>query len=179
METTTALAFVISEADVSKKIDEIRSQYDRAFKRWPPHVNFIFPFTHIDNFDHIESLLRTAFNEGKLEPFDVFFNSIGFFSQGKGNVTLHLKPDQRSEVRLGKIFELIKEALPNIKIKNKDFHPHLTIGQCHKNDLPDRLNELTKWLNEGFVVRFESISFLHRSPETDDRMEIRKQLKLT
>ena len=41
--THTALAFVLPTA-VQAQVQSIRKVYDKAYTRWPPHINFFFPF---------------------------------------------------------------------------------------------------------------------------------------
>ena len=47
MHTSTALTFVLPD-EVHDKINEIRSVSDKAYPRWMPHINFIFPFVPPD-----------------------------------------------------------------------------------------------------------------------------------
>jgi|GEM_PF-4369319 len=171
MDTSTALAFVIP-LEFHDKINEIRSKNDKAFQRWMPHINFIFPFVPLSEFDTIGSRL-----EDELQytlAFDLHLDEIGYFDQGE-KVTIHLKTSNES--KLLKLNNQIKKVCSKNQSKNQ-FHPHVTIGQFIKKDLEEILIELKKWLGDGFKCRVNQISFLHRSPETDDKMAVRKIISL-
>jgi 2'-5' RNA ligase len=170
MDTTTALAFVIPISHQSH-IDEVRAKYDAAYKRWMPHINFVFPFVSSDRFDAIV-------NECKLEmqPFEVTLNTLGWFAQGKKGFTFHLTPDSKSQERLKQIYLTIASH-PTIATLVKDkkrheFHPHLTIAQCKKNEYDSRFLELQSWLGKGITVTLDELSLLKRSAETNDRMTV-------
>lgn len=165
-DTTTALAFALPDAFVPK-VNEIRTKYDRAAKRWPPHINFLFPFIPTREFEAARENLAESLNSK--EAFEVVLDELGFFSQGKGNITFHLKASAESERKFQELFEIIHRTLPSVSTR-KEFHPHLTLGQCHRNDWPQLERELRQWLGEGIHTRCEKIVFYHRSPETGDKM---------
>jgi len=138
---------------------------DRAYPRWPPHINFIFPFVPEDQFDAVFRSLTDA----DFEPQSLKFDSIGYFSQGK-NATFHLKPDARSTKILENVFAEIRKVLPDIPLKHAQFTPHVTLAQTPKKDLHATLSMLESWLGTGISVVFNEISILKRSPETGDKM---------
>lgn len=47
--TYTALA-IVPETE-KEQIQGLREKHDPAYKRWPPHINIVFPFVHPDLFD--------------------------------------------------------------------------------------------------------------------------------
>jgi len=158
-DTTTALAVLPAHTHWGK-INEIRSKHDRANPRWMPHINFIFPFVPTDLFPAVKKKL-----EDKLVGFKSFklnLNKIGYFSQGK-NVTVHLAPEDST--KLAELFDIIKSVLPDVKIKHDTFHPHITLAQFKKSELPTKLKELEEWLGEGFLTDVNCINFLSRSKD--------------
>lgn len=186
-DTTTALAIVI-DSKYHDKINEIRSKKDRAYPRWMPHINFIFPFVPEDNFDDIYDKLKDPLN---LKLFELTFDKINYFSQGKNGYTFHLEPDAQSIIKLREIYDQIKVSLPLIQLKSKskskdgnEFHPHCTIGQCSKSqdDLNKMQKELNDWLNsfdDGKIsFNLKELCMLKRSPETNDQMVVRKTINL-
>ena len=153
--TTTALSLIVPQEHWTK-INEMRSKYDRAFYRWKPHINFLFPFVPQDKFPEIAEKLGEKLKGFK--PFNLYFNDIGYFKNNK-NYTFHLKPQDDSQLRL--FFKIIQEALPNIE--NKKFNPHLTLGQSKKADFDSRLKELQVWLGNGLSFTVDRICLLNRS----------------
>jgi 2'-5' RNA ligase len=167
-DTTTALAFILPTNEKSLELDSIRNTYDKAAKRWPPHINFLFPFVSPSQFEQIKVLLGEIESIGS---FDIKFNKLSYFSQGKGNITFHLGLDDESEHNLQKIYAAIRRLLPMVEVKRNDFHPHLTLGQCKLTEWNNVLcNEMTNWLGEGITVRFDKITFVHRNMESMDKM---------
>jgi len=65
-------------------VNEIRLAYDRAAKRWPPHINFMFPFIPVEQFEEAREKLEAELQNES--AFEVVLEKIGFFSQGKGNI---------------------------------------------------------------------------------------------
>lgn len=162
MDPTTALTLLVCEPYCTK-INEIRCKYDRAYPRWQPHINFLFPFVEIERFPEIENKLQSVLNEfGK---FNLVFNQLGYFSQGK-NVTFHLKVSD--DEKLQELFQKIRDVLPEIKPKHDKFEPHLTLGQCKKTEVESILDNLrANWLGFGFTVEVQNISLINRS-KTDN-----------
>ncbi len=178
-DVTTALAFVIP--DRVDEINTIRATQDRAYPRWMPHINFIFPFVPIESFDHIKSKLDQAFN-GKFDDMEITFEGVDCFKQARG-ATFHLKPNKASEADLVKVFNLIIATLPEIQIKHDKFNPHCTISQCEKKDINAKQKELTTWFNSTFggklTVPLNKICMIKRSVESSDMMTIKKEIHLT
>ncbi|AYV84438.1 MAG: hypothetical protein Hyperionvirus25_24 [Hyperionvirus sp.] len=169
MDVTTALTLVISP-EYHDHINLIRSQYDRAYPRWPPHINFLFPFVSKDQFPDLAKRL-----EEKLKGFGAFnleFQEIDYFKQGK-NLTYHLKP--KDDTKLQELSAIIMKTLAEMKMKHEKFQPHLTLGQSTKAEFDKLSPDFQKWLGKGFTIKVDKISFLTRSktdntePFTTDR----------
>lgn len=171
MNITTALTFMLPEEHVGN-VNTIRTQYDKAAKRWPPHINFMFPFVAPSDFDAVVAALQGASLGG---PFPVLFDNVGFFPQ-KSNVTFHLKLSEDSELCFQKLFDVIKDALPHVVVSRPEFKPHLTLGQCRRSEWPAMERKLREWLEmsgeRGLTTSCNRLSLLHRSPSTDDCMVV-------
>ena len=160
MDTTTALALVL-RGQFCDKINEIRSVHDRAYPRWPPHINFLFPFIEKELFPEAIEKLNTVLKD--FGEFELIFNQLSYFPQGK-NATFHLKV--ANDTKLQELFKKIQEALPEIKSKHDKFEPHLTLGQCKKADVNAELDRLrANWLGFGFTVKVKDICLLSRSKD--------------
>jgi len=173
-DTTTALAFALPE-NLIDFVNEIRNKHDRAAKRWPPHINFLFPFIPLSEFEDVREKLQ-----GYLQnefSFELVLDELSFFSQGRGKITFHLKPNKESEQKLQSLFAIIQEALPGISSK-KEFHPHLTLGQCLRSEWPEIERELQSWLGTGIITTCEKVVMYHRSVDTGDRMVEKKNVSL-
>jgi 2'-5' RNA ligase len=131
-DVTTALALVFPSA----QIDGIRSKYDKAFPRWPNHVNFIFPFIPLSHFDDAFMRLKSALTNS--QSFPVKLDTIGHFDQ-KGQKTYHFNVDS---VPMQELFKRVRTALPEVSVKHSEFHPHLTLAQGNGAELEKELNTL-------------------------------------
>lgn len=162
-DVTTALTLVIP-VEFHNDINNIREQFDRAYPRWMPHINFIFPFVPLDEFSNISQKLQN-----KLEGFGNFtleLSDVGSSPQGN-NVTFHLKPKNKDEIK--KLFDIITEALPDIKTKHV-FNPHLTLGQCKKNEINQKINEIKELLPEGITFTVGKIYLINRTKDDPFKM---------
>jgi 2'-5' RNA ligase len=173
-DVTTALTLVAPQ-DFHDEINKIRRDYDRAYPRWMPHINFLFPFVSEDQFDTVVSKLEPALKP--FGPFELQMSEIGFFTQGK-TVTVHIKPKDDTKVK--ELFNIIRNVLPDIKSKHHEFAAHLTIAQFTKAEAPAKMEELKKWLGGGFTFDVGYICVLQRS-KTDNNVpfSIHKKLYLS
>ena len=95
---TTSLALI---PDPSKwgAIQDLREKYrDAGLFRWPPHINFIYPFVLPQH--HCDMVERLTEVEGSFcEPFEVSFSSdnIGVFG-GPANGVLWLRPESGGRI---------------------------------------------------------------------------------
>lgn len=159
MDTKTALAIVIPE-NFHNDINRIRMIHDKAYPRWMPHINLIFPF--IDTFEskNLELTLKKLTDDQTL----IKLNEIDFFQQ-KGQYTYHLKTiDGKSIDNLNVIYNLCTEHCGWPKEK-KAFHPHMTLAQGNSNNHNTMLEELNAWLLKCGPLEFniKYISHLKRT----------------
>jgi 2'-5' RNA ligase len=179
-DTTTALAFVMPTF-THKKINTIRSKYDKAYNRWMPHINFLFPFTSKQNFDSVQEKLQLELEANKvITKFEVGFFGIGYFKNSNG-YTFHLKLDEATETHFQNIFNVIRQTIPEVKYERDSFHPHLTLAQCANHTEFEEMKTMLDdwfegWINEDYVIMFNSLSFLYRSNETQDKMTVDRQI---
>lgn len=172
-DVTTALTLVIPEVYYDQ-INVIREPHDKAYGRWMPHINFMFPFVPEDKFDSVVAKLEPVLQT--IDPFTVKLDQIGYFVHNpKDNATFHVKPSDPSG--LIQLFEAIRTALPDIKIKHEGFAPHLTIGQFRQSDIGPKKAELEDWLEDGFEFTVNHINIIKRDGG-DKPFTIRKEIKL-
>lgn len=165
METTTALTLVLPNK-YHEMINNIRKQYDKAYPRWMPHINFMFPFVAEERFDEIRKRLVSELVS--FGSFELELNEVGYFKQGKNFVTMHLKPKDPSQLQ--SLFKVIKLNIPEVDVKHKEFTPHLTIGQFPIAEADIKLKEYQKWLSENPITyNVTNICILNRS-KTDNSL---------
>ena len=162
-DTTTALALVLPE-EYHEEINKIRALYDRAYPRWPPHINFLFPFAPVDFFPEAENRLVNALKN--FGSFELDISEIGYFTQKKC-VTVHLKP--KDTTKLKDLFEIITKIIPEVKPKHAEFNPHLTIAQFSKKDAQKEIQKLEEWTNNNVLkINIDHICLINRSKQDNN-----------
>lgn len=162
---TTALSILLVNEIELNFVNEIRSKYDKSFLRWMPHINLLFPFVNEEQFDKVINILQPILLN--IDSFNINMNEIGYFSQGKDKITVHIKSS--NDDKLQELYNIICLNLPQelkelITAKHyHKFNPHLTIGQFSKSNKLSTLNELKLWLGDGFILKIDKISILQRS----------------
>lgn len=178
-DTKSALAFVLSTDDTAiyNVVESIRTSNDKAFTRWPPHINFIFPFVSSQNFDETKRILESEAIQkiiNEIKSVGITFDEVSYFDQKK-IVTFHLKPNKESHDLLEKLYVAvttqINSKFPFCESKRKVFHPHLTLGQCLKTNWNNGFDRTIKeQFNFPTKVKFDGLTHLNRSQESNDRM---------
>jgi 2'-5' RNA ligase len=160
-DVTTSLTLTIP-VEFHDKINEIRKEYDRAYPRWMPHINFFFPFVDQAELKEVCAKLEKIL-AGK-KSFKIKLNKVGNFKQGS-NYTYHLVPESSKE--LEELFVLLQKEM-GFQSGHKDFHPHMTLGQAKKKDHEEMTKKLEEWL-KGTNIEFtvDKICILARS-KTDN-----------
>lgn len=160
--TCAALAVVFPPTEF---IQRTRQEHDRAFKRWMPHVNLIFPFVNAEDIDDMVARLTKAL--ASFPPFEADMGTLGMFK--KRDVTFHLKPGKGHEQFLA-LSKAVHATLSEIELK-RAFQPHLTLGQCRKKDFKTLGPELETAIAEqklAFPIR--AVSVVQRGPDTPFRV---------
>lgn len=107
-----------AQSPIINPIERLRSQHDKHFARWPPHINLIYPFldlkpnssNHSDDHQHdpitavsddnaastvetVRSRVRKAVAD--VPPFTLFLYDTGHFLHGKQSATVWFRPGER------------------------------------------------------------------------------------
>ncbi len=170
--TCYALSLVLPN-NLQDVVNTVRKEHDRAFLRWKSHCNILFPFMPEEKFKTYRDKLVEALKSVK--KFDINLNTIGYFSQGKGNITMHLKPDKDDDLQ--NLYKVIMTVFNDIEVK-KQFSPHLSIGQFKKTDAEVKTAEYTELFKDKIKYTIDEIHYLKRDPNTDDKMYIIDTIKL-
>lgn len=123
----TALCLIPPE-NVQTSINHIRNLYDKAYNRWPPHVNLIYPFVKPELLrDAVHVLCETELLA--LTPKKITLEEPDFFKQRDHN-TIILRPQKEEGLKFAS--KLIEEICRKFGWSSQnDFQPHLTIGQSN------------------------------------------------
>jgi len=157
---TTALC-VIPPDYMHDYVDDFRKQYDKAWERWPPHINLVFPFLDKKNFETIKNSLKIEFVSNNIVPFVIKLDTIDYFEQGN-NITVHAKPRKCPE--LAQIYKIICDTL-KIEPNHTAFVPHMTLGQIPKTDI-SKVTEIKNSWGSGLNFTIDSLQLISRDGNT-------------
>ncbi|EFC42200.1 predicted protein [Naegleria gruberi] len=155
----TACCF-IAPTEIWEPIQEMRSVMDKAYERWPPHINFLFPFIPEQYFEQAQELIREKL--ARVEPFDITFSGVNYFA--KNSSVMWLDQDEESIKKLQQVQALIAELFPYCDEKKNEkgeFVPHLTVGQQALKFVEKKVKELnSKW--KPVTVRVNEVCLIYR-----------------
>lgn len=116
---------IISPQHTWPVINDIRSLYDKAYGKWPPHVNLIYPFVLKDVLEDAASIvsqLLQSYSSG----IDIDIQEASLFQHSKHN-TIYLEPTTESTQPLAQLTNQLRRAFN--RTEDASFQPHLTVAQ--------------------------------------------------
>eukprot|EP01127_Copromyxa_protea_P013068 TRINITY_DN3472_c0_g1_i7.p1 TRINITY_DN3472_c0_g1~~TRINITY_DN3472_c0_g1_i7.p1 ORF type:complete len:816 (-),score=119.03 TRINITY_DN3472_c0_g1_i7:154-2280(-) len=144
---------VIPPVDKWRNIQKIREKHDKAFERWMPHINLLYPFLPQAEFKKAQKIITRAV-ETLGGPFQVRLKKFDFFEHGS-SCTVFLVPeivdaDNENLVSLqSKLQSLFPHCNDLSLIGEHGFHPHLTVGQFSNVETAKRMiREFENWFEE-------------------------------
>lgn len=111
-------------------INRLRSLNDKAYGKWPPHINLVYPFVHPEVVANAADILLQL-DLSSLVPSQVSITDADAFVRDKGN-TLYLKPDATTASDLHGLVSKVRSALG--WQSQSSYTPHLTVGQTEDAD---------------------------------------------
>jgi 2'-5' RNA ligase/endonuclease/exonuclease/phosphatase family metal-dependent hydrolase len=133
--TQTALA-ILAPTHLSAEIDTIRSFHDKAFGKWQPHINILYPFVPLDSLSNAVKIIRAGLLDERNTKFKLEFDDIGVFRH-RNNATVYLKPTTETEEQLQQLRTHLISCLGADKtvqsMNGLEYRPHLTLGQANLN----------------------------------------------
>lgn len=127
---TSALAVVPPESAWAAA-QEVRARHDRAFERWPPHINLLYPFVREEELRGVPERLARAL--ARVPPFRIRLGAARTF-QHKGSSTVWLEPVDDPPGSLQRLHAALLEAVPQCSERGGAFTPHLTVAKCASAD---------------------------------------------
>ncbi|KAI1326246.1 hypothetical protein F5Y16DRAFT_375716 [Xylariaceae sp. FL0255] len=126
--TDTALC-IVPPTQAWPSIDSLRSRYDKAYMKWPPHINLIYPFVGADDLPLASGLIASRLNSS-LQPLSqqVRLDAVGTFIHRHDNTIFLHDSDEVRDPKLRNLRKALKEALTG-HASPDSYRMHLTIGQ--------------------------------------------------
>jgi len=173
--TQTALAFIVPK-HIQSEINSLRRLHDKAFSKWQPHINILYPFVEPAHLSSAVAILREALKEAKI--FKVFADEVGVFRHRK-NATVFLKPGVESEESFCNLRRDLVRALGcNERDGTHDgtFRPHLTVGQAGLNG--SAIEKLIEQVGKLVSLSWEGSTLAVLKREISGEMEVVGELPL-
>lgn len=142
----TALC-IVPPRHLCGEINRLRSAYDQAYDRWPPHINLIHPFVADKCLPKAATVIGARLAElnqtSELPDTRVCLAETEYFSpRKKGNIVHLVPPPNRGGSALRYLRNVLLEALG--QRDSPQYNPHLTIGQTKANDDQSRDSLVSK-----------------------------------
>lgn len=109
-------------------IDNLRSHYDKAYRKWPPHINLIYPFVQVDALPRALDSVQSAVQ--KTSPLQLRLNAAGVFPHRHDNTIFLYDSDDGLCQKLKELRRSILEAFG--QKQSGDYQMHMTIGQSEQ-----------------------------------------------
>ncbi|ELR14718.1 Endonuclease/exonuclease/phosphatase family protein [Acanthamoeba castellanii str. Neff] len=139
-KVVTSAIIVSPPKDTWGPIQDIRLKFDKAYKRWMPHINLIYPFFPQSQFESVLPELKAGL--AGVAPFTVRFETFDYFEHGASSCTLFLKPTVQPPNALRELQAALERVFPACNeqsTKSEDgFHAHLTVGQFRGKAMAER-----------------------------------------
>lgn len=124
----TALA-ILPPVHTYPQFNNLRSLYDKAFTKWPPHINLIYPFVEPQCLDFASAFIKSYLANTSQKPSRLELAEAGVFEH-KNSATIWLGPSGDKEV-----FENLVEGVQRLFCTAEEvekFKAHLTLGQSSR-----------------------------------------------
>jgi len=148
---SSAVVIILPE-NIWDPIQEIRKVHDKAFLRWMPHINIVYPFYETSYFASKSKEIHEALKS--LNPFKVTLSQFGYFTH-KDSCTLWLRPDTEHQ-EIYQIQKILEPLFPELNDYSSDltaFTPHISVGQFAKNEIEQAINLFqSQWKPLEFMV---------------------------
>jgi len=107
------------------RLNHLRSLYDKAFAKWPPHINLLYPFVSPERLTAVVEELRGLLQ--KQEQFLLSLTEVGVFTQ-RNYATIWLGPGNNADL------DSLVQTLGSVEPKGRKvpYKAHLTVGQTSK-----------------------------------------------
>lgn len=157
---------IIPDDDLWLPIQSIRSNHDKSYRRWMPHITMIFPFRPREEFEKLAVQLRQACK--LVQPFKIEFAEFRYFHHEANKYTIWLHPEPAEAIK--KLQHSLWQELPDcteVMRFASGFTPHLSVGQASEATVRQLLDSFqTSWQPISFVLR--SVSIIWRNDPPDD-----------
>lgn len=150
-KTVKSALAIIPPPEIWEGFQKIRSVHDKAYKRWPPHINLLYPFLPEDSIaGYIPAIMREL---SAVSPFKVTFGQEGFgrFEHARSaTVWVCPSPAQKIVSLEERLVRAVPQCRDLLDFDEAGFKPHLTLGQASKSST--RCKYASSWAPVSCVI---------------------------
>ena len=135
-KTVKSALAIIPSPEIWDGFQKIRSVHDKAYKRWPPHINLLYPFLFEEDIaGYIPAIMEEL---AAIAPFRATFgpDNFGNFCHSK-SATIWISPAQKDKII--DIEDALLRAVPQcsdlVELSEDGFVPHLSLAQTNKTSV--------------------------------------------
>lgn len=139
----TALC-IIPPRNLWPRIDRLRSRYDKAYGKWPPHINLVYSFAQVDALPIAVEAVQSAVTRHQRSSFRICLDTADVFKHRNDNtIFVH---DNGENNALADLRRTVLEALGQEDFES--YRMHMTIGQSENVNVSwhQFLLQKAKWL---------------------------------
>ncbi|KAI1176780.1 hypothetical protein F4777DRAFT_577685 [Nemania sp. FL0916] len=128
----TALC-IIPPRHLWPSFNRLRSLYDKAYEKWPPHINLIYPYVRVDNLPRASELVRSQLNSVSQDTalssnaMKVCLNAADVFPHKHDNTIFVYDNNKYRASKLQDLRQMVLTALGHTSATT--YRAHMTVGQ--------------------------------------------------
>ncbi len=161
MSHLTAVAVVLPRA-LWGPVEAVRRRHDRRWRRWPPHVNLLYPFLPPEA--SWAALGRLQASLAAVAPFAARLGAVGWFAHRGGCFTVWLQPEPVAAWVA--LYGALQAAFPGVG-RRGPFRPHLSLGQARGRTAAKALAALAAGAGGGRWVVDRVLLLVRGAPPAD------------
>lgn len=132
LESNETALCIIPPREHWTSIDRLRMLYDKAYEKWPPHVNLIYPFVAVDSLhdalNTISTTLKAKRDADSTSSLSISLDTAGVFPHRHSNTIFIRDADSDGLTRLR------NAILKSLGQPESEYNMHMTIGQSADAD---------------------------------------------
>ncbi|KAI0817394.1 hypothetical protein GGR55DRAFT_16767 [Xylaria sp. FL0064] len=105
----------------------LRSLYDKAYEKWPPHINLVYPYVRVEDLSGASEMIASTVSQMSLEPVKIRLNATDVFAHRHDNTLFIYDSDKGRTERVHDLRKTVLRALGHNSAAN--YRMHMTIGQ--------------------------------------------------
>lgn len=132
LESNETALCIIPPRECWASIDRLRMLYDKAYEKWPPHVNLIYPFITPDSLHDTANTISTALKAKRdadsSSSLSISLDTAGVFPHRHSN-TIFIRDANANDLN-----RLRNDILGSLGPPGNEYNMHMTIGQSTDAD---------------------------------------------